>query len=471
MKFFKSVGLILALQAGFLLPALAQKSNGNHPEFWLTTHDGAVTFTRQKDAPIFTTIKNDYPTITIDAAKTYQQMDGFGYCLTGGSAVLIHQMSAPARAALLKELFGTKDNDIGVSFLRISIGASDLDDHVFSYDDLPEGETDPKLEKFNLAQDEQALIPVLKEILSVNPKIKILGSPWSAPKWMKTNNDTKGGSLKAEFQDAYARYIAKYIHSMKAHGINIDAITPQNEPLNPGNNPSMYMTAEQQADFIKTNLGPAFKAAGVKTKIWVYDHNLDHIDYPLTILKDPEAAKYVDGSAFHLYAGGIDEMSKVHDAYPDKNLYFTEQWVGSRPGTLPANLSWHVKNLIIGAPRNWARTVLEWNLAADPNQNPHTDRGGCNQCLGAVTVDGDKIGRNPAYYIIAHAAKFVRPGSIRVESNTPGNLFNVAFHNPQGQTVLIVLNDGSSDQTFNVTEKGKTFTSTLGSGSVATYVW
>ena len=438
--------------------------------FWLTSPDAKILFKRQNLSLIFSTANDQNPTIEIDTTQTFQTIDGFGYCLTGGSTTLIHKMQSGTRSALLKELFGTDGESIGTSYLRLSIGASDLSDHVFSYNDLPDGETDPQMAKFSLDIEKTDLLPVLKEILAINPDIKILGSPWSAPVWMKTNNDTRGGSLKPEYFDAYAKYFVKYIQAMKAEGIRIDAITIQNEPLHPGNNPSMYMLAEDQALFIKKNLGPAFAVSGIDTKIIVYDHNADRTDYPLTILNDPDAAKYVDGSAFHLYVGSIDALSGVHNAYPNKNLYFTEQWVGA-PGNLAGDLAWHVRTLIIGGTRNWCRNVLEWNLAADPNNDPHTDRGGCDKCLGAITINDNLITRNPAYYIIAHAAKFVRPGSVRINSNLPTNLPNVSFKTPSGQKVLIVLNDASSIQRFNIMFNGKSVSTSLDKGAVGTYVW
>jgi glucosylceramidase len=378
-------------------------------------------------------------------------------------------MDATNRSVLLQELFATDGSNIGISYLRISIGASDLSDKVFSYNDLPAGETDPSMAKFTLDAERVDLIPVLKEILAINPNIKIMGSPWSAPLWMKTNNNSKGGSLKPEYFDAYAKYFVKYIQGMKTEGITIDAITIQNEPLHPGNNPSMYMTAEDQALFIKQSLGPAFAAANITTKIIVYDHNADRPDYPLTILNDPEAAKYVDGSAFHLYAGTINALTPVHDAYPNKNIYFTEQWVGA-PGNLAGDLAWHVRTLIIGATRNWSRNVLEWNLAADPNNDPHT-AGGCDQCLGTVTINGNMVTRNPSYYILAHAAKFVRPGSVRIDSNSPSILPNVAFKTPDGKKVLIVQNDSGGQKVFNIQFNGKTVATFLDKGAVGTFIW
>ncbi len=206
------------------------------------------------------------------------------------------------------------------------------------------------------------------------------------------------------------------------------------------------------------------------TKILLYDHNCDRPGYPISILNDPEARKYAAGSAFHLYAGSIDALTAVHEAHPDKDVYFTEQWVGG-PGRLRAELARHVGSLIIGASRNWSRTVIEWNLASDPQYEPHTDRGGCERCLGAVTIDGDQVTRNPAYYIIAHASKFVRPGSVRIASDGPNELPNVAFKAPDGRTVLVVLNRGRTPQVFNVRCDNHPITSALNAGAVGTYVW
>jgi glucosylceramidase len=449
---------------------LAASVRGGQVEVWLTSPHETARFERQPGTMSFGNAPAATNTIEINEKQTFQTIDGFGFCLTGGSAMHLHRMSAEARSRLLNELFSPEGTGIGTSYLRVTIGASDLNDYVYSYDDVPTGETDPELKKFSLQPDRTHVIPILKEIFAINPQLKILASPWSPPTWMKTNHDTVGGSLEPTFYSAYAKYFVKYVQAMRAEGILIDAITVQNEPLHPKNNPSLLMLADEQAEFIKHHLGPVFRAAGLNTKIVVYDHNADRPDYPLSILNDPEARAFVDGSAFHLYRGPIEALSKVHDAYPDKNVYFTEQWVGA-PGNLAADLDWHVKTLIIGGARNWCRTVLEWNLASNPALTPHTDRGGCDRCLGAVTIDGDKVTRNPAYYIIAHAAKFVRPGSLRVDSNYIEALPNVAFRTPAGKTVLIVVNPGETAQEFDISWCGSRCHSSLSPSAVATYVW
>lgn len=439
---------------------------------WLTNPDKSALFARQDSTLRFSKSTNSNPTIDVDDKQKFQSIDGFGFALTGGSAQHLIRMAPAKRAAILREIFSTVGNGIGVSYLRLSIGASDLNDHVFSYDDLAAGETDPKLAKFSLDPDRADVIPVMKEILAIDPKIKILGSPWSAPAWMKSNNAVKGGHLKPEYYEVYADYFVRYIDGMKAEGIAIDAITIQNEPLNEKNTPSMQMLAPDQATFLKTALGPAFRRAGIKTKIVLYDHNCDVPEYANSILSDPDAARYVDGSGFHLYGGKIEAMTQVHDAHPAKNLYFTEQMVtGSVESRPTINLISPVRRLIMGATRNWGRNVLLWNLAADPRNQPHTDNGGCGTCQGAITIDGDTVSRNLAYYVIAHASKFVRPGSIRIGSNDLETLPNVAFKTADGQNVLIVANGGQSSQTFGIRYRGKLATAMLGAGAVATYVW
>ena len=324
-------------------------AKANTVQVWLTEPAQSTRFAAQPALTVGNTSSPEGVTIVVNEQQRFQTMDGFGYCLTGGSAMLLHHMTPAARAKLLRELFGTEGNDIGVSYLRLSIGASDLDDQVFSYDDLPAGQTDPTLARFSLAPDQRAPDSGAEGDFGYQPRHQDLGSPWSPPTWMKTNGNSKGGSLKPEFYDAYAQYFVKYIQGMQAEGIRIDAITVQNEPLHPGNNPSLLMLAEQQAEFIKNNLGPAFRAAKLDTKIIVYDHNADRPDYPITVLNDPEARQYVDGSAFHLYAGHIEALSKVHDAHPDKNLYFTEQWVGAKT-SLPATWPGTSNNSSSGPP-------------------------------------------------------------------------------------------------------------------------
>lgn len=438
-------------------------------ETWLTKGDQSMLLQKQSTNLVFDKGTAGFPTITVDSAVGYQPVDGFGYTLTGSSAYHINRMSAASRSDLLAELFGSGGGSVGISYLRVSMGASDLSPTVFSYDDLPAGQTDINLTNFSLSKDTVDLVPVLREIVALNPSIKIMATPWSPPTWMKSNGNTVGGSLLTTYYSSYAQYFVKYIQAMKAKGITIDAVTIQNEPEHGGNNPSMLMTAAQQASFIKDHLGPAFQAASITTKIIVWDHNCDNPNYPISILNDAAAKAYVNGSAFHLYAGDISALSTVQAAHPDKALYFTEQWT-SATGSFDGDLKWHLKNVIIGSMRNWSRTALAWNLAADATNGPYTP-GGCNLCKGALTIIGSSVSRNVAYYTIAQASKFVPAGSVRIASNLVPDLPNVAFRTPAGKKVLIVSNDGSTGIGFNIAYNDKQVLASLPAGTVATYVW
>ncbi|WP_245896766.1 glycoside hydrolase family 30 protein [Kordia periserrulae] len=437
-------------------------------DFYLTTPDQSSLITLQQ-SNVFPLVTNNNPTISINENETFQEMDGFGFTLTGGSAQLINNMSSGARSSLLNELFGNGEDDVATSYLRISIGASDLDATVFSYNDLSSGQTDVNLDNFSINPDQANLIPVLQEILAINPNIKILATPWSAPSWMKTNQSSVGGELRTEYYGTYANYFVKYIEAMQAEGITIDAITVQNEPENPFNNPSMVMSAAQQIDFIGNHLGPAFASANISTKIIAFDHNPDNTNYPIAVLNNATANSFIDGSAFHLYAGQINNLSLVHNAHPDKNIYFTEQWIEA-PGNFQEDIRWHFRELMIGAPRNWSKNVLEWNLAANPNNGPFTD-GGCTNCLGAITIDGNNITRNSAYYIVAQVAKFVPVGSVRIGSNYLTDLPNVAYKTPNGNVVVLVLNNTDTQKNFNINVQSEPITTILPAGSVGTYVW
>lgn len=446
MGFIKKQLELFALAWVFILPFTAKAAS----ESYLSTADKKQLLSTE--VGLWQQPQNRaLPVLTLDADKQFQQMDGFGYTLTGGSAMHLMGLSAERRQQLLEQLFAEKG--LAVSYLRLSIGASDLDPAPFSYNDLPAGEQDPELKQFSIKADEKYLIPVLKQILAINPNIKLLGSPWSPPTWMKSNKSTVGGELLQQHFGSYALYFVKYIQAMQQQGIRLDAVTVQNEPLHPGNNPSLLMPAADQADFIKNHLGPAFKKAGLDTKIIIYDHNTDHMEYPISVLNDKDARAFIDGSAFHLYNGTIDALDQLKQAHPDKNIYFTEQWVGA-DSDFGGSLMWHTEHLIIGAPRHWARNVLQWNLSSDAKLQPYT-QGGCSKCLGALTIEGQHVQPNVAYYIIAHASKVVPPGSIRIKSVSTEDIRHVAYQRPDGRYALIIQNPADQTKAFNLQLKGR----------------
>ncbi|WP_418992998.1 glycoside hydrolase family 30 protein [Alistipes sp.] len=484
----------------FLLLSLATLLGAAAPaqtvRTFLTRPDRSELFAEQSETVEFSDRRSGRAhCIVVDPRQRYQRLDGFGFALTGGSAQHLAAMSAPARRALLEELFDP-ERGIGISCIRLTLGASDLNSFVFSYDDMPAGGEDFPLAHFSLAQDLRDVVPVMREILEIAPDIQVLSSPWSAPAWMKTNGDVRGGQLREACYGVYADYFVRYVEAMRDRGIEIDAVTVQNEPLNSRNTPSMYWFANQQAAFVRDHLGPKFRDAGLSTKIVVFDHNCDRPDYALAVYNDPEAAKYIAGAAFHHYRGDLSAMSYVHEARPDKEIYFTEQMTTERPGQPRIDIAQAVERLVIGITRNWSRNVVLWNLAADPDNDPHTDNGGCSMCQGAVTIDGDRTERNLAYWVVAHASKFVRPGSVRIASTEPadrsivldedeqrpgvfranvaersGVAPNVAFRTPDGHIVLVVANDSWSRRSISIQYNGRFAELPLEPGAAATFVW
>ncbi len=437
-------------------------------EGWVTRSANALLQPLQPVAFSRSLPQDALPTIEVDDRRTFQPIEGFGFALTGGSAYLLAGLAAADRADLLQELFGSTDESVGLSCLRVSIGASDLGRSDFTYWDLPPGTLDPDLALFNLTVCDPEVVAVLQQILLINPTVKIIASPWSAPPWMKTNGSFIAGSLKPDYYSAYARYFVKYVAEMRGHGIHVSAVTPQNEPLNPRNEPSMVMTAAEQADFIKGYLGPELRKGAPGTEILCWDHNCDVPEYPLAVLGDAEARAYIGGVAWHLYNGKPEVMSAVRAQYPEQKVYFTEQWVSAHDDFMGA-LRWHTKNVIIGTLRNWSRAALEWNLASDPEYALHTP-GGAVGALGGITI-GTTVTRNPGYYLMAHSARFIRPGSVRVHSSEVNELPNVTCLTPDSQMVMVVMNDTTGARRFRVQHQGAYATLELATGEVATLRW
>jgi glucosylceramidase len=438
----------------------------------ITSADGRFLLNKI-EAPLLGSEQNiktqSIDTVYFNDQIQFQKIEGFGYTLTGGSAYLLHQMPVQNRAAILKELFGQGPNDLNINYLRISIGASDLDATVFSYDDLMEGEVDPALKKMSIAKDQEFLIPILKEIQSIQPHLKLIASPWSPPVWMKDNRQSKGGHLLPQFYATYAQYFVKYIQMMQAEGLIINAVTIQNEPEHGGNNPSMLMTAVEQNAFIKNHLGPAFKKQGIQTEIVIWDHNADHPNYPIQILNDSLTKSFISAAAFHLYLGHESALSKLHQAHPDKKIYFTEQWTGAK-GNFAGDFMWHMEHIVIGTMSNWSSMVLEWNLANDPTYGPHTP-GGCTECLGALTIAGSDLKRNVSYYIIGQVAPFIPAGSARIQTTSSNNqIQSIGFKRPDGKKVLVALNTGK-EAVFTIDFEHKKYNFTLPEKSASTIVW
>jgi glucosylceramidase len=444
-------------------------------DVYVTTGDRSKLLSHEPSLRFGAIGVGNIPRIEVDDRVIHQEMVGFGAALTDASAWLIqHKLTSAQRDALLRELFGP-DPGLGFSFTRLDMGASDFSLGHYSYDDVPPGETDPTLRYFSIAADTAETIPILERALSINPRLAIMASPWSAPAWMKTTGSMIKGALRPDAYAPFASYFQRFIEAYAAHGIPIyAAITVQNEPhFEPENYPGMRLDPAQRARFIGQYLGPLFARAGIATRILDWDHNWDEPASPLAVLSDSTARRYIAGVAWHCYGGDVTAQGTVRAAHPDKDVYFTECSGGDWAPKFADNLAWMTRNLIIGATRNWARGVLMWNLALDESHGPHL--GGCGNCRGVVTINSSTgaITRNEEYYAFGHASRFVRSGAHRIASSgaPAGGIESVAFRNRDGSIALIVLNTNAQQTTFAVHHRNRAFGYSLAAGGVATFVW
>jgi glucosylceramidase len=457
------------LLAGVTLDAAAASSP---VQAWITTGDQSMLLARGKDAALSATHRAGVA-IEVDPATRYQEMAGFGAAITDASAQLIqNRLDAPQRAALMQELFG-RGPGIGLSFTRLTIGASDFSSEHYSFDDMPPGQADPKLEHFSIEPNRAAVLPTVKAALAINPQLRVMASPWSAPGWMKSTDSLYQGTLKPEAFAPFAQYLSRYVTAYKDEGVPIFALTLQNEPnFEPGDYPGMRVDAARRAAFIKGYLGPVLAQQNPGTQIFDWDHNWDHAESPRAVLADPDAAKYISAVAWHCYGGDVAVQAPVHDEHPDKDAWLTECSGGNWSGSFAHSLQYFTRTLVIGATRGWAKGVLLWNLALDENHGPH--KGGCGDCRGIVTIDSKtgEVTRTVDYYVLAHASRFVLPGARRIASTSGrGGIDTVAFRNPDGVIALLVANPADKPRKVAVRVGAKSFGYTLPAGSVATFTW
>ena len=440
---------------------------------WITTANQSRLLSQDPDLQTRAATDAFPVVIDVDEATVYQEMIGFGAAMTDASAYLIQHKLGAQHDAILQELFG-RNPGIGLSFVRVPMGASDFSTHDYSYDDMPAGQTDSTLTHFSLAEDRVDKLPALKAALAINPQLKLVGSPWSPPGWMKTTGSLIQGTLLPEFYDSFADYFRKFIEGYGAEGAPIYAVTMQNEPAyEPADYPGMRLDPPARAEVIGKHIGPLFASAGIQTLILDWDHNWDLPSSPLAVLADTTARKYVNAVAWHCYAGDVSAQDNVHAAYPSKDAYFTECSGGGWAPVWADNLKWFVGTLIIGSTRGWAKGVALWNLALDENAGPHL--GGCGNCRGVITINSGTgfVTRNVEYYALAHASQFVRPGAHRIASTTNvGGLQSVAFKNADdGSKVLIVLNTAAAEVSFAVHFGGKAILYAIPAGAVVTIRW
>jgi len=448
---------------------------------WMTEADGGARLAPQPDLPFVAaaTADDSVLVITVDRGTAYQSIVGFGAAMTDASAWLFQtRLSSAQRASLLQELFGRTGDGIGLDMLRLTIGASDFSRAHDTLADLPPGvppaTRDDSLATFSIARDRGELIPVVRQVLSINPSLVIMATPWSAPAWMKSTGALAGGTLRPDAYAAFAEYLHRYVAAYEGEGIPISLLSIQNEPHHePADYPGMRFEPAARAAFIAQHLGPLFARRHVRTRLLDWDHNWDEPNAPLSVLGDSAARPFVAGVAWHCYAGDVAAQSLVHAAHPDKDTFFTECAGGAWAPHWGDNLLWNVRTLVIGSTRHWARGVMLWNLALDEQHGPHT--GGCNDCRGVVTIEAatGAVTRNEEYYALAHASRFVRPGARRVASTSGAHeVETVAFHHASdGSVVLLAVNAASGDRRVVVRDGTRAFHALLPPRTVTTFVW
>lgn len=423
--------------------------------------------------------------VVLDSSVRYQQIDGFGAAMTGSACYNLMQMEKEERSAFLYETF-SPNNKMGYSYVRVAIGCSDFSLSEYTCCD------EKGIENFALTDEEvNYVIPVLKEIIHINHTLKIMGSPWTCPRWMKVEdlvskkayNSWTSGQLNPDYYDDYATYFVKWIQAFEEAGLPIYSVTPQNEPLNRGNSASLFMGWKEQADFVKKFLGPKIKATGLNAKIFAFDHNYDYdrIDdqqsYTIRLYEDAEAAPYFAGAAYHNYSGDKAELNRVHNAYPNKELVFTETSIGTwNDGhNLKIRLMEDMREVGLGTINNWCKGVIVWNLMLDSERGPNRE-GGCQTCYGAVDIDKSDyktITRNSHYYVIGHLSSVVKPGAYRIGSSgyKADGLVYSAFINPDNSYALVALNDAAEERKFMLSDGETIIEITLPPYAVASYRW
>ncbi len=425
---------------------------------WLSSEDGKYKLTEQT-VYMEKSKKTKDILIEINPEEKYQNVLGMGGSLEHATCSNLMKLSPETREEVITKLVDP-DKGIGMNLMRLCIGTSDfVGEPYYSYNDCPDGETDPELTRFSIEKDHAYVIPIIKMVQTKNPKVLFFASPWSPPGWMKDTKTMNGGVLLREYYPTYANYLKKFIEAYSGVGIPIYAITVQNEPrMNDKDYPTCLWTAEQQRDFIRDYLGPCFEQAGISTKIWCWDHNWNYLDFPRAIFTDTNASKYVEGTAFHLYEGKVEAQSILHEEFPDKHIYFTEGSTFLSRGAVK----------IIEIFRNWSRSYNLWVICLDwqrkPNRGPHHA-----SPTMIVLKEDNTIEYRFDYYMYGQFMKFVKRDAFRIFS-TPGDRYfnNVAFLNPDGTIALIIANAETKEKKVSVRCEDKFFNIEIPTKTVAT---
>jgi glucosylceramidase len=408
--------------------------------------------------------------ITLYPTATKQEILGFGAAMTDATCYLLGQQTESERQAILHDFFAP--SEMGFNVCRTCIGSSDYSRNVYSFDesDTP----DPELKKFSIDHDKAYILPALRDARKLNPELFLFSSPWSPPGWMKSSGTMLGGAMRKHSYAPYAEYFRRFLEDYQAEGVRIDAVTVQNEADadQDGRMPACLWGQEYEIEFVKSHLGPVLRKAGFKTKIWVLDHNYNLWGRAMDELSDSAAYEYIDGIAWHGYAGKPADMTRVHDAFPQKNAYWTE---GGPDVNAPDYQTDYTKwaetfNEVLN---NWARSITAWNLVLDEKGNPNI---GPFPCGGVITVENatHEVTRSGQYWAFAHFSKHLKRGAKVIQTSSKaqadGPVSHLAARNPDGSYVAILTNSGP-EKKVQLVIGSKTLECTLPTNSVHTLQW
>jgi glucosylceramidase len=434
-----------ALAVSSRVPAWADTPGSGTVRTWATFRDQRYAAGRALTWTPLTEVAAN--AIALDPGAVRQEILGFGGALTDATCYVLGQLNDSERQAVMHDLFAP--DEMALNVCRTCIGSSDYSRNVYSFDDS--AEPDPELKKFSIDHDKAYILPVLRDARKINPELFLFSSPWSPPGWMKANNSMLGGGMRSNSFGAYANYFLKFLEEYKAAGVTIDAVTVQNEvdAEQNGNMPACLWAQEQEIEFVAGHLGPALRKAGSQTKIWVVDHNYNLWGRAIGELSVPAAYDYIDGIAWHGYVGTPDGMTRVHDAFPKKNAYWTEGGPDVRSPDYQTDFTKWAETYN-GIFRNWARSITAWNLALDENGKPNI---GPFSCGGVLTVENasHKVTRSGQYWAFAHYSRHIRRGAKVFATNGVGEnakeaganpVSHAGFRNPDGSFVVVLSNRG-----------------------------
>ena len=440
--------------------------------WWRTSADAAERVAEQAPVLPAKAAPGDV-VVRMDLGRHYQRITGFGAALTDASALLVAALPPARRDSLWRALFARDDGGPGFSVLRVPVGASDFSVRHYSYDDVPPGEADSALAHFSMSSEPPARLPLLRAARALNPALRVVLAPWSAPAWMKTSESLIGGTLQDDRQADYARYLVQAVLAHRAAGVPIAALSLQNEPaFAPPDYPGMRLSAAQRAALVARHVGPLLARAAPGVQLLEWDHNWDHPEEPLAVLRTSAARRWISGVAWHCYGGDVTAQDSVHRAFPQVATWFTECAGGQWAPNFADNLRWNVATLVVGSLRHWATAVVWWNLALDSSGGPHL--GGCGNCRGVITVDtlAATITPNVEYDALAHASRVLSPGSVRVASDDrPGAIRSVAVVHADGRRGIVLLNEGAADAIVALREGARTWRLALPAGAVVSAAW